>query len=56
MFSPISKHGYEMVNGYIGNHPEPIPKLVPNTENYFMLIYHVILFDNCRVIKTTIDI
>jgi len=41
---------------YIGTHPEPIHKPVPNTENYFMLICLVILFDNCRVIKTIIDI
>jgi len=55
-FSPISKHGYETGNRYIGTHPEPIPKPILNTEDYFMLICHVILFDNCRVIKTTIDI
>jgi hypothetical protein len=55
-FSPISKHGYGMGNGYIGTHPEPIPKHVPNAENYFMLICHVSLFDNCRVIKTIINI
>jgi hypothetical protein len=55
-FSPISKHGYRTGNGYIGTHSEPIPKPVPNAENYFTLICHVILFDNWRVIKTTIDI
>jgi len=55
-FSPISKHGYGTGNGYIGTHPEPIPKPVPNVENYFMMIYHVILVDNCHVIKTIIDI
>ena len=55
-FSPISKHGYGTCNGYIGTHPELIPKHIPNVGNYFMLIWHVILFDNCRVIKTTIDI
>jgi len=38
-------------NGYISTHPELIPKLVLNAENYFMLICHVILFDNCRVKK-----
>jgi len=52
----ILKHGYETGNGYIGTHSEPILKPVPNAENYFMLICHVILFDNCRVIKTIIDI
>jgi len=50
-FSPISKHGYGTGNGYIGTHPKLIPEPVPNAENYFMLICHVILFDNCRVIK-----
>jgi len=55
-FSPISKHGYGTCNEYMGIHPEPIPKLVLNAENYFMLICHVILFDNYRVIKTTIGI
>jgi len=55
-FSSILKHGYGTGNEYIGTHPEPILKPVPNAENYFMLICYVILFDNCRFIKTTIDI
>ena len=55
-FSPISKHGYGMGNGYIGTNPKPILKHIPNVENYFVLVWYVILFDNCRVIKTTIDI
>jgi len=49
--SPISKHRYGTGNGYIGTHPKPIPKPVPNVKNYFMLICHVILFDNCHVNK-----
>jgi len=49
-------NGYGTNNGYIGIHPELIPKLVSNTENYYILICHVILFDNYRVIKTTINI
>jgi len=55
-FFSISKHGYGTGNKYIGTHPKVIPKPVSNAKNYFMLICHVILFDNCRVIKITIDI
>jgi len=54
--SLISKHGYGTGNGYVATHPELILKPVPNVENYFVLICHVILFDNCHVIKTTFDI
>ena len=53
-FSPISKHGYGTGKGHIDTHPEPIPKFVPNVEIYFMFICHVILFDNCRVIKLSL--
>jgi len=45
-FSPISKHGYGTGNGYIGTQPEPIPKTVPNVENY--LCWYVMLF--CLII------
>jgi len=55
-FSAISKHGYGTGNRYIGTHTELIFKPVPDAGNYFMLTCHIILFDNCRVIKTTIDI
>jgi len=42
-FSLILKHGYGTDNGYIGTHPKPIPKLVPNAKkNTFMLICDVI--------------
>jgi hypothetical protein len=55
-FSPITKHGYGTGNKYLDTHPELKPKPVPNAKSHFMLIFHVILFDNCRVIKTTVDI
>jgi len=55
-FFPISKHGYGTGNGYIGTHLEPIPKPVSNAKNYFYVDTQCYLFDNCRVIKTTIDI
>jgi len=50
-FSPISKHGYGTGDRYIGTHPKPIPKPVPNVKKFFMLIYHDVLFYNCHVNK-----